>query len=149
MSPNSLKSILDSVRAMPDLRPNQPLQGQTHCNEAIRRVFSLSGQPNVFSRDEMANTIADQLEKDTRFRLVGTNEAWREGQQGNLVVVAHKYGVHGHVAMVYPTDSMGHSGSWNKDVPFVSNVGQSIGVVEVSKAFPVALGEPYYYVFVG
>lgn len=144
MNTDKLKHVLDSIRTMPDL---QPTPGVTHCNEAVRRAFGLMGYPNVFSKNEMANAIANQVEKDISFRMVGTNEAARAAQEGQLVIAAHKYNAHGHVAMLYP-ETMQISTSWDKLVPMVSNVGESIGVMKVSKAFPVSLGEPEYFVYI-
>lgn len=147
MSPDNLKNILDSVRSMPDLLP----EGETtHCNEAVRRSFALSGFPKVFAKNEMANAIIDQLKQPNNgFREVGTIEAWKAAQEGELVIAGHKYTTHGHVAMVYPSDEMKHSASWDKDVPLVSNIGKTNMIMKVSDAFPVALGEPNYFAFKG
>lgn len=150
MSPENLKHILDSVRIAPDLVPNQPKEGDTHCNEAVRRVFCLAGFPNVFKKNELANSIIQQVKaEDSNFRQVGSVEAWRSAQEGSLVVAGHLYLGHGHVAMVYPTDKMEHSGSWNKDVPMLSNVGKTVGIMKASEAFTASLGEPAYFVFLG
>lgn len=146
MNQETLKHNLDSIRVMADL---QPFEGKTFCNLALRRTFDLCGHPNVLMANEMANAIANQLESDKRFRAVGSKEAWTSANEGHLVVTAHKYNAHGHVAMIYPSEVMGHSVSWQKDVPYVSNVGHTVGIMTVSKAFPVSLGEPEYYVFEG
>lgn len=147
MSPARLTSILDAVRGMQDLLP---VGFVTHCNEAIRRTFSMSGFPNTFTKDEVANAIIDQLKRsNSGFREVGTVEAWKAAQQGELVIAGHKYATHGHVAMVYPSDEMKHSASWDKDVPLLSNVGKHNEIMKVSDAFPVSLGEPQYFVYQG
>lgn len=146
MTKETLKHNLDSIRVMADL---QPIDGKTFCNLALKRTFELCGHPGVFQPNEMANAIANQLETDKRFRAMGSREAWNASNDGHLVVAAHKYNAHGHVAMVYPSEEMQFSSSWQKDVPLVSNVGQTVGVMKVSKAFPVSLGEPEYYLFEG
>jgi hypothetical protein len=60
-----------------------------------------------------------------------------EGRIVQMVKLAH-----GHVAVVYPAP-MQRSGSWNKTVPMLANIGKKNGLMRASQAFPL---EPDYFV---
>jgi len=55
---------------------------------------------------------------------------------------------HGHITAIFPAP-MQFSGSLNKNVCMVANVGKQNGEEKVSQAFPVALGEPDYFLLEG
>jgi len=57
-------------------------------------------------------------------------------------IVKMKRLAHGHVAVVYPAPVQ-RSGSWNKMVPMLANIGKTNGLMRTSQAFPV---EPDYFV---
>jgi len=72
--------------------------------------------------------------KDTREPMAPVD---CEGRIVQMVKLAH-----GHVSVVYPAP-MQRSGSWNKMVPMLANIGKTNGLMRTSQAFPV---EPDYFV---
>lgn len=127
---------------------HQPKDGKTYCNFHTRRVAAKMGAnlPQM-----MANDLHDYLEKNWRKDTGARAQAHAE--KGGLAVASKKYPVHGHLAPIFPTGSMAFSGSWGKLVPYVGNVGKTVGVMSTSHAFPVKdssgnpLPEPEYFLW--
>lgn len=148
MDIEEIKSILDALVKDPSL---QPKNGKTFCNIAVSRIATIFGVedfPVDCSNDPpLADVMCDILAVSPNFHAVSTQGANFSSLQGNLVIAAHPYVGHGHVAIVYPSPEMFFSPSWKKEVPFVANVGARNGIFPVSEVFPVAQGEPKYYVY--
>lgn len=137
-----LKEILDSVRKQSDLAPHD---GITYCNIALDRILGLYGQPRMMDSKGnpiMANAMCDFMrDHPESWTKVDGNTACARASQGILVVACQKENEHGHVAAVYPSP-METSGSWQKEVPMLNNVGKDVGVMRCSKCFRT---EPDYY----
>ena len=135
------RDILDAVRNAPDLAPHD---GMTFCNVALDRVLGLCGIPRIVtSKGEpmLANDMIDFIENSPDWKKVDGQVACARASQGILVVACQCEVLHGHVCPVYPSP-MGYSASWQKEVPIVSNVGKTVGVMRASQAFRT---EPDYY----
>lgn len=123
---------------------------ETFCSQAVRRAANRYGCSDFGAELDpiTANMICD--------RLAGGLPGWRQDTgdraaahalKGGLAIAAKAYEPHGHVAVVAPR-AMQHSGSWGKDVPVLANVGKPPNRFEkVSEAFPVAAGEPGFYLY--
>lgn len=119
--------------------------GKTYCNLAFMEVAAEMGC-DVF-RGMMANQIIDYVSKAKDWRRVTGEEAHEHARRGGLGVASRKGRPHGHVAAVFPGERMLFSGSLNKYVPLVANVGKKNGIMKASEAFPVKEGEPDYYIY--
>ena len=131
--------------------PAQPLPGggtETYCNWACRDAAQAYGCHDLDGKT--ANQLAAELPQLAALRLPygwaeATGErAARHACRGGLAFAVKAYPRHGHIALVAPSLPE-WSGSWARAVPLVYNVGPQNGLVKVSKAFPVADGEPAYF----
>lgn len=136
-----LKAACDEAMDAPEL---QPREGLTFCNRGTRRIALAVGCED-FTESMTANKQVAHVEAN--WRKVGAEEAQAHADAGGLAVAAKDYPVHGHIAVVYPTGSCGYSASWAKKVPWVANCGKRNAVMQSSQAFPVAEGEPGYYLW--
>ena len=148
MTASRLKEIMDTVRQQSDLKPVVDAQGRvltTFCNIGLDRVLGLCGIPRMVDavgQPLMANAMIDSMRANSdRWTPVSGDVACARASQGLLVVACQQEAGHGHVCPVYPA-AMQMSGSYGKDVPMVSNIGRTVGVMRVSQAFKT---EPEYY----
>lgn len=151
-----LKAACDAVIADPKLRPIlDPNTGQivtTFCNFGAMRVAHAMGC------DELQGLTADN-----QYAVMNANKSglWIKvqglmaaglAQQGCLVFAAMTAAMlgeaHGHIAAVAPVP-MQFSGSLNRSVPCVANVGATTGIMKSSQAFPVSKGETSYFAWDG
>ena len=150
-----LKEVCDAIIADPSLRPIKNAQGQiieTHCNFGAIRVANSLGcheldgkmaddQYGVMSSNSSGLWVRVDGAAATAFALTGglAFAAMSSKQLGEI---------HGHITAIYPAP-MQWSGSLNKNVPVVANVGVVDAEEKESMAFPVARGEPDYFVYHG
>jgi hypothetical protein len=110
----------------------------TYCNRAVRFICSEMGNPLPLTVT-FANDIYDYLKSSKSvgyWKPVSYEEGFKEAQDGNIVIAAKRGLLHGHVSVLYPMDSMQHSGSFGINVPMVFNMGKStVGIVKLSFAF--------------
>ena len=143
---DALKAICDEVIADPSLEPSA---GVTHCNEGARRVANAMGYFGFNDESLLADDMVAIMNAGGPWSKVDGETAAAHAQVGGLAFAAmssYQLGeAHGHIAAVYPAP-MQFSGSFNKKVPMVANVGKQDAEEKVSAAFPVALGEPDYFV---
>lgn len=143
----TLKAICDEVLADPELRPSN---GTTHCNQAARKI---SHAMNCFDFDDLSLTA------DFMYHIMANGGKWSKVNGSEATIHALGGGLafaalsglqlnekHGHLAAIYPL-GMGYSVSLKKDVPMIANVGRTVGLIKVSGAFPVSLGEPDYFCY--
>lgn len=142
---SDLKEACDDVIADWSL---QPTAGVTHCNEGARRVAKALGCNEFDYVNLLADDMIEIMELGGRWKKVDGEAATAYALRGGLAFAAMSSirlnEAHGHIAAIYPAP-MQYSGSLGKDVPMVANVGKQDAEEKVSKAFPVALGEPDYY----
>ena len=146
MTPIRLKSILDGLLAEDDLEQNKKT-GDTYCNFGVQSLMRRGY--DYYALDGLtANQIHDYLASHPKeWAKVSSEEAVNGAMQGRCVIAAKKYEKHGHVAGVAPVPAL-FSGSWNKYVPVVCNIGKRPnGYMKASLAFPVDDGEPDYFFF--
>lgn len=145
-----LKSALDALIKDPSLF--QKPDGTTFCNIAVHRIaalYDIKEFPlNAHGDPPMANRMCEIAATSPAFESASGEGANAAALAGKFVLAAHGYAGHGHVAVVYPSPEMFYSPSWKKEVPFVANVGKRNAIIPASEAFPVALGEPGYYIHV-
>jgi len=147
MNAVDLKSFLMELTQKDSL---QPTPDKTFCNIAAREIA------NKFDCHEFDNEalLADDMINIMRENVSGNwlmcdgYNATKFSMDGCLVF-AGKTGKeleasHGHIAAVVPLP-MAYSGSLNKSVPQIANVGRRNGIMKVTEAFPVAKGEPNYF----
>jgi hypothetical protein len=149
--PARLKAACDAVIKDPALAPR--LAGgvmTTYCNVGAIRVANARGCR------ELDGLMADDQYKVMAANALGT---WRKAasgaeaslwaQQGGLAFAAMTGKMlgeeHGHIAAIYPAP-MQMSGSLGHPVPIVANVGKTNAQEKESLAFPVAKGEPDYFI---
>lgn len=120
--------------------------GLTFCNFALWEVAAEMGYEEFKAKQMTANQIVRHMESSREWRVIESGEEASElAKRGDLVVAGRKYPKHGHVAAVAPVERMLFSGSLNKYVPLVYNVGKKNGLMKVSECFPPAEGEPTYF----
>jgi hypothetical protein len=143
MNATRLKEILDRVRQQPDLAPRK--DGTTFCNIALDRILGLYGAARMTAPKNvplMANDMVDFMRNNPQLWVpVNGDVACARASQGVLVVAAQQADGHGHVAAVYPAP-MEYSGSWNKEVPMLNNIGKKNAVMRASMCFHA---EPEYF----
>ena len=117
---------------------------ETFCNVAVWYITTKLGFA-LFGKGVDADDMVGILEENCNELLA--QDAQEAAKKGLLVVAGKQYPKHGHVAVVAPspTGDLYHSGSWNRFVPYVANVGHKNGIMPVSQAFPVADDEPGYH----
>lgn len=149
----ALKSVLAEILSDKDLIAEKDGEGKivkTFCNFGAIRVANALG----------CNEL-DGLMADAQYEKMSTNTSKRWAKVEGMTATAHA-GVgglafaamssakmkesHGHIAAVSP-EPMQMSGSLKKNVPMVCNIGKSNVVEKVSMAFPVASGEPHYFIW--
>lgn len=109
----------------------------TFCNIAVfdmLEYFNL--QWNFWNLSEkrimLANEMCDVLKN--KYIKVSYEDAIRE--KCNLYIAALKNPIgHGHVAIIYPSDTVVFSKKWDCKVPLVCNVGKTNGVMGLNWAF--------------
>lgn len=142
-----LKAICDEVLAEPSFKPTP---GVTHCNQAARKVASAMGCTDFDDLNLMADDMYIIMASGGKWSKVNGSDATIHALGGGLAFAALSgrdlKEVHGHLAAIYPL-GMQCSVSLKKDVPMIANVGRTVGLIKVSGAFPVSLGEPEYYKF--
>lgn len=163
-----LKTACDSVVAAPELRPEYNSAGdliETFCNIGARRVAQALGCHDF----DDVNLNADAMHgiMAAGWLQVTGAEATLRALDGGLAfasVTGSKIGeAHGHIAAIRP-EAQQPSSSLGHDVPVVANVGRGdpqaplvagsrAGIktkrnwnCRVSQAFPVAKGEPDYFI---
>lgn len=125
-------------------------KAETFCNRAVQRAACAFGCRDFGAEGDPV------LANEMVLRLQGGLPGWRQdtaeraaghAMRGGLAIAAKAYAVHGHVAVVAPEPCQ-ESGSWGKFVPMVANVGKPPnGIKKTSAAFPVADGEPDYFLY--
>lgn len=149
MTVQELKAVLDAIIADPELAP-KTVNGVlvTHCNAGAIRAANAAGC------HELDGLMADDQYKTMDENRLGT---WLKTSGESASLLANSGGLafaamtskmlgetHGHIAAVYPAP-MQYSGSLNKEVPLVANVGKTDAEEKESMAFPVSKGEPDYF----
>ncbi|MDE2099554.1 MAG: hypothetical protein KGL39_20040 [Patescibacteria group bacterium] len=141
------KSFLQTLMQINQL---QPENGVTHCNQAARMAAQQAGC-NEFDNPDL---LADDMIRIMEDNLSG-KWAVNDGPRASLQAINGGLAFagmsskdlgeeHGHIAVIFP-GQMEFSGSLNKDVPVIANVGKRNGVMKVSEAFPVDKREPKYW----
>ena len=137
---DKLKKACNDIVSMPELHM---VGDVTYCNVAVQLIAKRLGCTEL---DHMtANQMVDFLEKSDKWRKDNGERAASHAENGGLAVAAKQYYQHGHIAVIYPYGTLGFSGSWNKLVPYVANVGKMNAIIKVSEAFPVTDDEPFYF----
>jgi len=147
MNPKALSELLDALKLDVSLFARD---GRTFCNVGVTRVASAYGY--IFAPDTLANDMIKIMRGDRRWTNVFSNgtKAHYHACAGGLAVAAIAMDGHGHVACVAPSP-MCFSGSLGRYVPMIMNVGKNEAIgghsqyCRVSQAFPVAHGEPEYF----
>lgn len=119
---------------------------ETFCNRALWETAAEMGYPEIRNKKLSANQSIDAILADKRWRSDTGERAAEHARMGGLAIAGVKAKKHGHVATVYPA-AMLFSGSLDKYVPVLANVGKRNGIMKASEAFPVADGEPEYFLF--
>jgi hypothetical protein len=163
---SDLKAVCDSIIANPAYRP---ANGKTHCNAGALEA-ALEFDCHEFDVPEGA----EPMMADEMYEVMEKNESGRwmkvDGDQFAANALNNRLGyaalpsyrlheAHGHIATGYPASDkrggvngdgqlgMEWSGSLQKDVPYVANVGKTDCEEKVSQAFPPIDGEPDYFIF--
>jgi hypothetical protein len=119
---------------------------ETFCNRAVWEIGAEMGC-DVFKKRQMyARDIIKHCKSSGDWTEVSPERALEHAKRGNLTICGKRYPDMDHVAAVYPTEML-FSGSWNKYVLVVANVGKKNGIMKVSEAFPVAEGEPQFWAY--
>ena len=143
-----LKDFLLALVKAPEL---QPQDGKTFCNIGARRVADLFGchdfdNPDMLADEMIAFMLSSSEWSETHFGEIAAKFA----QIGGLAFAAMDSSQlgeeHGHIATIFPADCE-LSPSLNVLVPFVANVGAKNGIMKASEAFPVAKGQPTYFLW--
>lgn len=148
MTLEEYRALLENLVKDPSLQPKE--DGTTYCNFAVSRIAKLWGC-NEFIPDEngdppLANRMCDIMALSDNFQVLTARSAIDAAMKPSLVIAAHRYGEHGHVAIVYPSAPY-FSPSLQHYVPYLANVGKKNGISPESQDFPVADTEPTYYLF--
>ncbi len=144
MTLEQFKTLLEATVKDPSLQPK--LDGTTYCNIAVRRVALAFGCEEFYD-GMLANDMCKHLAVSSNFGRIDGETAAQQARVPSLVIAAHQYAEHGHVAVVYPAAEMYMSPSLKKEVPFLANVGKKNGILPESVDFPVAHGESIYYLY--
>ena len=144
-----LKDFLLALVKAPEL---QPFDFKTFCNIGARRVADLFGYNGLDHPDMLADAMIMTLAcspnewTKTHFGEIAAKFA----QIGGLAFAAMDSSQlgeeHWHIATIFPADCE-LSPSLNVLVPFVANVGEKNGIMKASEAFPVAKGQPTYFLW--
>lgn len=155
---SDLKEACDEILADRTLQPVKDSSGrilETHCNIGAERVAVSQGC------DELTGPDGKALMADQQYGVMDANDSGRWTKVVGEVATEHALGgglaiacassamlheEHGHIAVVYPAP-MEFSGSLKRDVPIVANIGKEDHKEKESMAFPVAEGEPDYFIW--
>lgn len=145
MTAIELKIVLDHVRSHDDL---QPRDGKTYCNIGIHRIFGLLNIPQMINKltlqPLLANDMCDCLrDSPSKWVKVNGDVATARSGKGGVVLACQKADGHGHIACCYPIPAE-FSGSWNKWVPMLNNIGKKNAIMRSSQCFRT---EPDYYAY--
>lgn len=159
--------------ADPALQPEYNSDGalvRTHCNQASRKAAQLLNCSEFDNEELLADDMYAIMKSNVskRWKVAGGQEATLHALNGGLAFAAMPGAAlgetHGHITVICPL-GMQRSGSLDKDVPVVANVGKGdpgspLGVADkhgvrrkknwickASQAFPVKEGEPAYFVW--
>lgn len=124
-----------------------PRGTETFCNLAVREVAEALGCYE-FSAGQNANAMVRVMQHGGGWKTDTGERAHAHAGRGGLAIAGKCYPDHGHVAIVCPNE-MQMSDSWRKAVPTLANVGKRNGYLKTSEAFPVAQGEPEYFIWMG
>ena len=120
---------------------------ETFCNRALWEIAAEMGC-EVFKKKKMyARDIIKHCQNSGDWTEVNPEKALEHAKRGNLAICGKRYPTMDHVAAIFPTDML-FSGSWDKYVPVVANVGKRNGIMKVTEAFPVVEGEPNYWAYI-
>ena len=131
LDPHRLLDICKKLVIRPDLQPNQPKPGVTHCNQFVDEALHqyLGGSPiGKELHGLMANAIVDKLEKDVAWIPFEVEEYPKFSgllEAGHPAIAGIIETGHGHVNIVIIGQPVS-SGHWSlKDcVPQCANVGK-------------------------
>lgn len=143
---HALRIACDEAVTDPKLKPETDARGnvvKTKCNFAVQRIAKVAGYEGF--ADMVANEICDLMAKSPEWGPLDAKKASIAASQGLLVVAAHKYEPHGHVAVVYPGGALVYAGKWKVDCPVVANVGRENKVCGANWAFHASDTPPTYY----
>lgn len=146
----NLPALRDACAAAVSNPAFAPGNGVTHCNQAAQFIA------NAMGCTELDNKMADQQHAAM---VANTSGRWTKVDGASATAFALLGGLgfasmssaqlkeaHGHIAAIYPAP-MQFSGSLNKNIPIVANVGVNESEEKESMAFPVAMGEPDYFIY--
>lgn len=125
-----------------------PSGDETHCNQAVARVAAALGcrELDGLMADGIYALVSD--DKNGRWTPCDGVNAAMHALCGGLAIAAMTSQQlcmkHGHVAVIFPLP-LKRSPSLGRRVPFVANVGETVGIMLSSAAFPVARGEAKYF----
>lgn len=149
----TLRAACDDILRDKNLKPVKDSEGnivKTFCNEGAMYVARSMGCYEL-----------DSLMADDQYKVMSKNVSKRWAKVAGMTSAAHaNFGglafaamtsemlkeFHGHIAAIYPAP-MEFSESLQKAVPVVANVGKSNLKEKESMAFPVAQGEPDYFIY--
>lgn len=114
----------------------------SYCNIASKRIAAAMG----CVIKGMANEIIESFEKSTDWKIDSMERALAHAEKGGLAFACKKEKPHGHICCVYPAP-MQFSGSLNKNVCLVANVGKTNGIMRVTQAFSIKDGLPYFWLW--
>lgn len=150
MDIQAVKDFMDGVVNDPALKSTGET---TYCNCASRKIAQFFGchefdNENLLADDMKAIMVANASGKWTSaIGSVATVHALNGGLALAAMSSQQLNAQHGHITAIYPV-IMQFSGSLQKFVPVVAGVGGVVNSVEkVSEQFPVALGEPDYFIW--
>ncbi len=151
MDPLKLKDYLQALTQEPDLQPTME-DGVlvTRCNLGARKAAEFLGCLEFSDKNLMADDMVKIMGQNAsgKWQLVDGQTAATFAISDGLAFAAmtsEELGeAHGHIACVFPAP-MQFSGSLNKEIPMIANVGKRNGIMKVSEAFPVAKGESHYW----
>jgi hypothetical protein len=174
VSAAELDVFLQALIAYPSLRPQYSHEGDliaTYCNFGAKR--NLPGES--FTEFEAKDLDADGMyaimteNKSGKWRKITGKEAAAWAMEGNRVhgcLPSHRLNEkHGHIVWIWPAPCQ-MSGSLGLNVPLCANIGKGDPTLDlvtmadgtqtkfnwgckISQAFPVHVGEPDYFVYVG
>ena len=142
-----LKDFLLALVKAPEL---QPQDGKTFCNIGAYRASKLFNCQTLNVAMLADQMITSMLSSSEWTKTVFGEIAAKFAQIGGLAFAAMDSSQlgeeHGHIATIFPADCE-LSPSLNVLVPFVANVGAKNGIMKASEAFPVAKGQPTYFLW--
>ena len=112
-----------------------PRNNETFCNIGAGRILEMLGYNDFKKGDEflMANEMFDIL--NSKYEKVDLDYCRLSIVSGNIFVACQKGDPHGHIAVIYPHQTISYSSKWQCAVPLVANIGACNGVISLSWAF--------------